>query len=215
MDTQTRRRYNDQHDEPFARMLKALANGQRLELLELLAQREHSVEELARERGLSVANTAQHLQTLHAAQLVELRRVGTFVRYRLADEQVFRVWSAIRDLGAPRLPEIDRLVNETLQTQQALAPVERTEFVQRLQESAAVLLDVCPVEEYRAGHIPGAWSMPLAGLDAGMAEVPQDQEIMTCCRGPSGPLADAAAARLPRETTTVETHTGVSDHDHQ
>ena len=237
MDTQTRRRFNDQLYDQFARITKALANGHRLELLDLLAQSERSVEELARESGMSVANTSQHLQTLHAAQLVDVRRVGTFVRYRLADEQVFRVWQTIRDLGATRLAEVDRLVHDTLHTQQAPEPIDTIELLERLQDSAAVLLDVRPVEEYCAGHIPGAWSLPLAELEARMAELPQDQDIITCCRGPYGPLADEAAARLrahgyharrlalglpdwralglPIETTTVETHIGESDDDHE
>jgi rhodanese-related sulfurtransferase len=196
MDTQTRRRFKDQLYGQFARIPKALANAHRLELLDLLAQSERSVDELARESGMSVANTSQHLQTLHAAQLVDVRRVGIFVRYRLADERVFQVWQAIRDLGAARLAEIDRLVNDTLHTQQAPAPVKRTEFVQRLRDGTTVLLDVRPVEEYHAGHIPGAWSMPLADLEARMAELPPDQDIITCCRGTYGPLADEAAVRL-------------------
>lgn len=196
MDTQTRRRFKDQLYGQFARIPKALANAHRLELLDLLAQSERSVDELARESGMSVANTSQHLQTLHAAQLVEMRRVGIFVRYCLADERVFQVWQSIRDLGATHLAEIDRLVTNTLRTQHASAPIEGAELLKRLRESTAVLLDVRPVEEYDAGHIPGAWSLPLAELDTRVAELPQDQEIITCCRGPYGPLADEAAARL-------------------
>ena len=161
MDTPTRRRFNDQLYDQFARIPKALANGHRLELLDLLAQSERSVEELARESGMSVANTSQHLRTLHAAQLVNVRRVGTFVRYRLADEHVFRVWQDIRDLGAARLAEIDRLVNAIRVEPQPPAPIANAELLERLRDGTAVLLDVRPVEEYRAGHIPGARSLPL------------------------------------------------------
>ncbi len=196
MDTPTRRRFNDQRYDQFARIPKALANGHRLELLDLLAQSERSVEELARESGMSVANTSQHLRTLHAAQPLDVRRVGTFVRYRLADEHVFRAWQAIRDLGAARLAEIDRLVNVMRVEPQTPAPLTSAELLERLRDGTAVLLDVRPVEEYRAGHIPGAQSMPLTDLDARMAELPQNQDIITCCRGPYGPLADEAAARL-------------------
>ena len=237
MDTPTRRRFKDQLYDQFARIPNALANAHRLELLDLLAQSKRSVEDLARESGISVANTSQHLQTLRAAQLVDVRRVGTFVRYGLADEHVFRVWQAIRDLGAARLAEIDRLVNAMLVEPQTPAPLASAELLGRLRDGTAVLLDVRPVEEYRAGHIPGARSLPLADLDARMAKLPQDQDIVTCCRGPYGPLADEAAARLrargyrarrlalglpdwralglPVETTTVETHTRVSDNDDQ
>lgn len=128
MDAQSRHQFTGQLYEQFARIPKALANGHRLELLELLAQSERSVEGLARESGMSVANTSQHLQTLHAAKLVDMRRVGTSIRYRLADEQVFRVWQAIRDLGASRLAEIDHLVNDMLIELQSSAPIESAEW---------------------------------------------------------------------------------------
>jgi rhodanese-related sulfurtransferase len=230
MDTQTRRRFKDQLYGQFARIPKALANAHRLELLDLLALRERSVDELARESGMSVANTSQHLQILHAAQLLDIRRVGTFVRYRLADERVFQVWQSIRDLGATRLAEIERLVTNTLHMRPVSAPIEGAELLKRLRDGAAVLLDVRPVEEYGAGHIPGAWSMPLAELDARTTELPQDQEIITCCRGPYGPLADEAAARLRAQGyrarplaldmpdwralgLPLETQRGVSEHD--
>ena len=168
-------------------------------------------------------------------QLVNVRRVGTFVRYRLADEHVFRVWQDIRDLGAARLAEIDRLVNAIRVEPQPPAPIANAELLERLRDGTAVLLDVRPVEEYRAGHIPGARSLPLTDLDARMAELLQNQDIMTCYRGPYGPLADEAAARLrahgyharrlalglpdwlalglPVETTRLDSQTGARDDD--
>jgi hypothetical protein len=177
------------------------------------------------------------LQTLHAAQLVDIRRVGTFVRYRLADEEVFRLWQTIRDLGVTRLAEIDRLVHDTLQTHQAAEPIENAELLERLQDSAVALLDVRPVEEYRAGHIPGAQSMPLAELEARTwLSCPRIRTASPAAAGPTARwqtmrrrscaptaiarrlalgLPDWRALGLPIETTAVETYTGVRDDDNQ
>ena len=196
MDTSAHRAFKDQLYDQFARIGKALASPHRLELLDLLAQGERSVEDVARETGMSVANASQHLQTLRAAQLVTARRDGIHAFYRLADGQVFRLWQAVRDVGAVRLAEIDRLATAFLGDRSTLEPVEAAELLERLRQGDVVLLDVRPEEEYRAGHLPGARSVPLATLDAQASQLPRDREIVAYCRGPYCLFSDEAVALL-------------------
>src|SRR6266568_5591203 len=144
MNTAKKRHFKDALFEQFARIGKALSSGRRLELLELLAQAERTVEDLAVETGQSVANTSQHLQVLRQAQLVETRREGTYIRYRLADENVLRLWLAMRDLGQARLAEIGRLVETFLKDRNALEPVTCTELQRRIKDGSAVVIDVRP-----------------------------------------------------------------------
>src|SRR6266496_2281021 len=145
-----KRQFKDELYEQFARIGKALSSGRRLELLELLAQSERSVEDLAVETNQSVANTSQHLQVLRQAQLVDSRREGNYIRYRLADENVLRLWLALRDLGEARLAEIGRLVQTFLSDRGSLQPVSCTELRKRIKDGSAVVLDVRPAEEYEA-----------------------------------------------------------------
>lgn len=196
MDTKTKRTFKNQLYEQFARLGKALAHGRRLELLDLLSQGERSVEELAREMAMSVASASQHLQVLRAARLVEVRREGLYAHYRLADERVFRLWQALRDLGEERLAEIDRVVQTFLQDRQTLEAINVQELRQRLQEGSVVVLDVRPEAEYRAGHIAGARSIPIAELQARLREIPRSREIVAYCRGPYCVFADEAVALL-------------------
>src|SRR5438552_5675535 len=154
-----KRKFKDELFEQFARIGKALSSGRRLELLELLAQGERSVEDLAVETSQSVANTSQHLQVLRQAQLVESRREGNYIRYRLADEKVLSLWIAMRDLGQARLAEIGHLVKTFLKDRSALEPVTCTELQRRIKEGGAIVLDVRPAEEYASGHIAGARSI--------------------------------------------------------
>lgn len=196
MNSKTKRTFKNELYEQFARLGKALAHGRRLELLDLLSQGEHSVEELARETAMSVASASQHLQVLRAARLVEVRREGLYARYRLADERVFCLWQALRDLGEERLAEIGRVVQTFLQDRQALEAIGIQELRQRLEEGSAVVLDVRPQAEYRAGHIPGARSIPVAELKARLREIPKNREIVAYCRGPYCVFADEAVALL-------------------
>ena len=196
MDKQTKRAFKDQLYEQFARLGKALASGRRLELLDLLSQGERAVEELAAETGMSVANASQHLQILRAARLVEARRAGVSIRYRLADERVFGLWQALRQLGEARLAEIDRLVDTYLHERQALEAITADELHQRLTDGAVVLLDVRPAAEYRAGHIASARSVPVDELSVRLDELPRDQEIIAYCRGPYCVYADEAVSLL-------------------
>ena len=188
--------YKDELFGHFARIGKALASPQRLEFLDLLANCEWSVEALARETQQSVANTSRHLQVLRSARLVETRREGVTIYYRLADPAVLPLWYALRDLGTLRLAEVEKLVNAYLHDRQALEAIDCTELQARLQEDAVLVLDVRTAQEYQAGHIAGALSLPLEALESRLAELPKTTEIVAYCRGPFCVLAGAAVAQL-------------------
>ena len=188
--------FKDQLFEQFARLGKALASPHRLELLDLLAQGERTVEGLSREAGMSVANTSRHLQELKAARLVEVRREGLYSYYRLADERVFGVWRALRELGEQRLAEVDRLVATYLTDRESLEAVSAAELLVKMREEGVLVLDVRPEEEYRAGHIPGATSVPVEKLEAYLEEMPKDREVIAYCRGPYCVFSDEAVALL-------------------
>jgi len=180
----------------FARIGKALASPQRLELLDLLAQGERSVEDLARESELPVPNASQHLQVLRRERLVATRKVGLHVYYRLADPSVFALWRALRAVGERQLAEIDRLVALYMQHPEHLEPVAREELQARLSAGDVTLLDVRPREEYRQGHIAGARSIPVGELAARLAELPPDREVVAYCRGPYCLFSNEAIATL-------------------
>ena len=190
------RAFKDALYEQFARVGKAVANPHRLELLDVLAQGERRVEDLAREANLPIANASQHLQALRRARLVEARRQGTSIYYRLADERVFRLWQAIRDVGEARLAEIDQLAQTYLRDRHHLEAIDAATLRRRLQDEDVVVLDVRPAEEYRAGHIPGARSIPVAELAERLDELPPERQIVAYCRGPYCVFADEAVALL-------------------
>ncbi|MDF2742431.1 MAG: metalloregulator ArsR/SmtB family transcription factor [Actinomycetia bacterium] len=183
--------------DEFARAAKALASGRRIELLDVLANGERTVEVLASEVGLTVANASQHLQVLRQAGLVATRREGTWIYYRLAAPEVFDLWRALRTLAASRLAEVERLAAAYLGARDELEPVTREELARRLQDGDdLVVLDVRPAAEYAAGHLPGAVSIPLAELRRRLAELPADREIVAYCRGPYCAFAHEAVAVL-------------------
>jgi rhodanese-related sulfurtransferase len=191
-----KRAFKDQLYEQFARIGKALASPHRLELLDVLAQCERAVEALAEETGLTVANASQHLQVLRTAHLVEVRREGVSMYYRLADERVFRMWQAVRTVGEGQLAEVDRVVQTFLQDRTRLQPMGAHELLRHLSDDQIVLLDVRPAEEYEASHLPQARSIPVTELEARLAELPADREIVAYCRGPYCVFADEAVALL-------------------
>lgn len=180
----------------FARLGKALASPARLEILDLLAQGERSVEELAREAGLSVANASAHLHVLAGAQLVVSRKAGLRVHYRLADPSVYRLWAALREAGSTQLAEIDRLVGMYLHDRQALEPLSRDDLLARLSDGDTVVLDVRPTREYQQGHVAGARSIPVDELEARLGELDLQREVVAYCRGPYCVFADEAVALL-------------------
>jgi rhodanese-related sulfurtransferase len=191
-----KRAFKDQLYEQFARISKALANPHRLELLEVLAQCERTVEALAEETGLTVANASQHLQILRAAHLVDARREGVSMYYRLADDSVFTMWQAIRTVGEAQLAEIDRVVETYLHDRRDFQPMTAQELLRRLNDEQVIVLDVRPTEEYTVRHLPHARSLPMTELEARLAELPVDKEIIAYCRGPYCVFADEAVALL-------------------
>lgn len=196
MNTDEKRAFKTQLYEQFARVGKALASPHRLELLDLLMQCERTVESLAQETGMSIANASQHLQVLRAARLVETRREGTSIYYRLASESVSALWLSLREVGEAHLAEIDRVVETFLQNRAHLQPITAEALLEELRRDQVILLDVRPVEEYQAGHLPQALSIPVAELEARLSEVPLDKEIVAYCRGPYCVFADEAVALL-------------------
>jgi rhodanese-related sulfurtransferase len=180
----------------FARIGKALASPHRLQVIDVLAQGERSVESLLEEMGLPLANVSQHLQVLRAAQLVVARRSGTFTHYRLADERVFRTWQALRDLGQSRLAEIDRIVADYLGHREKMEVISAKELRRRLEDPETIVLDVRARCEYDAGHIPGARSIPVKELRRRLREIPEGREIVAYCRGPYCVFADEAVMKL-------------------
>ena len=186
--------------DEFARVARALASGRRLELLDVLANGERTVEALAGEVALSVANTSQHLQVLRQAGLVITRREGTSIHYRLAGPEVFELWRALRTLAATRLAEVERLAAAYLGARDQLEPVTRQELARRLGDGdPVVVLDVRPAAEHAAGHLPGAVSIPVEELRRRLAELPHDRDIVAYCRGPYCAFAQEAVELLRQE----------------
>lgn len=182
--------------EQFARIGKALDSPRRVELLELLDQGERSVETLSKLTGMGVTNTSAHLQVLRRSRLVETRKDGTKVWYRLADEQVARFLGEFRELARVRLTEIQHAMQTYFTAQDEPVPVTRAELMQRMKDGAAIVVDVRPADEYAAGHIPGALSIPFEELEHRIDSLPDDVEIIAYCRGPYCVLAPQAVRML-------------------
>ena len=191
-----KRQFKNELYEQFGRVTKAFSHPSRIELIDLLAQSERTVEDLARETTLSIANASQHLQVLRAAQLVEVRRQGSYKFYRMADSKVFEIWQAIRAFGETHLAEVERVVTTYLGERSKLTPVSATELSELLEEGAAVVVDVRPQNEYDTAHLKGAVSIPIAELKRRLKELPRRKEIVAYCRGPYCVYADEAVAEL-------------------
>jgi rhodanese-related sulfurtransferase len=190
------RRFKDEIYEQVARISKAAAAPKRLELLDLLSQGPRTVEVLAHLAGITVGNASQHLKILRAARLVEAQKQGLYVEYRLADEEVANFFVALRTLAQSRLAEVERITHEYLDRRSALEAVESDELVRRVRSGEVTVLDVRPTEEYEAGHIPGAHSIPLGQLSARMKEIPREREVVAYCRGPYCVMAVEAVELL-------------------
>ena len=183
------RRFKTAIYEQFARIGKAISNPSRLELLDLLCQGPRTVDALAQEAGLGLANTSQHLKALREARLVEAEKSGLFVTYRLADDGVCQFFRSLRSLAEERLAEVGEMTRRFLEARQGLQPVDREQLLAKVRDGAVTVLDVRPPEEYRAGHLPGALSVPLKELERRLADLPHDREIVAYCRGPYCVLA--------------------------
>jgi rhodanese-related sulfurtransferase/DNA-binding transcriptional ArsR family regulator len=180
----------------FARIGKALSSPHRLEMLELLAQSERTVDSLASEIGLSLANASQHLQTLRQAALVDSRKDGLFVFYRLAGPEVFELSRVLRTVAEARLAEFERLVREHFADRDDAEGVSMTELLKRARSKQVVILDTRPAREYAAGHIPGALSVPVDDLKRRVQELSKGKEYVAYCRGPYCVYADRAVELL-------------------
>ncbi len=179
----------------FARVGKALSNGNRLELLEFLAQGERSVDDLAKVADLTVGNTSQHLKQLRQAGLVTARKEGLKVYYSLTGSDVIELLDAMRNVAQRHLSDVQHLVNTYLTVKDDLEPIPRTELLQRVKDDLVTVLDVRPAEEFAAGHVPGAINIPLDELEGYLDKVAADQEIVAYCRGPHCVLAFDAVAK--------------------
>lgn len=182
----------------YARIAAALSTPSRLRLVDRLSQGEQTVEELATAAGLSISNTSRQLRVLAEARMVEARREPPYVYYRLAGDDVLRFWLSLRNLAHRQLAEVDRAVRALLAGED-IDPVSRDDLLARLAAAEVVVLDVRPTPEYRAGHIPGALSVPLEELEARLAAIPADRPVVAYCRGPYCMLAVEAVRRLRTE----------------
>jgi rhodanese-related sulfurtransferase len=196
MTDQAHREFKDRLYGQFARIGKTLSSPHRLEILELLAQGERTVDSLATELGLSLANTSQHLQALRQAVLVDSRKEGLFVFYRLADHAVFELVRSIRTVAERQLADLARLVNDHFGDREDAELVEMRELLRRAKSPQVVVLDARPASEYAAGHIAGALSVPVDDLQRRLREFPKDKEYVAYCRGPYCVYADRAVEIL-------------------
>jgi rhodanese-related sulfurtransferase len=182
--------------QQFARIGQAIGNASRLALLDVLRQGPRTVEALASQAGLTLANASQHLKILRQARLVDAEKRGVFVTYRLADETVDDFYRALRGLAEARLAEVQEIARAFVENRGGLEPVDRQRLLERVRAGEVLVLDVRPAEEYRAGHIAGAVSVPLQGLQQRLGALPRDREIVAYCRGPYCVLAPEAVRVL-------------------
>ena len=190
----------------FARVGKALSNGNRLELLEFLAQGERSVEQLSKVAGLTVANTSQHLQQLRHAGMVTCHKEGLKVYYSISGDDVIKLLDALRAVAERHVTDVQHLVNTYLTVKDDLEPIPRSELLERVRDGLVTVLDVRPAEEYAAGHVPGAVNIPLQELEDRLEELNQEgenREVVAYCRGPHCILAFDAVARLREKGMTA------------
>jgi len=204
--------FKDAIYEQFARIGQAVSSPKRLELLDLLCQGERTVEVLAKEAGMSMANASQHLHVLRAARLVEAEKAGLFVIYRLADQGVCEFFRAMRVLAESRLAEVEQIKRQFLEGREGMEPVDRDALLNRVRQGEVTVLDVRPAEEYLAAHIPGAISIELKELERRISELPRDKEIVAYCRGPYCVLAIQAVEILRKKGfRVVRLEEGVQD----
>lgn len=192
------RRYKNEIYGQLAQIGKSLAAGPRLEILDLLCQGPRTVEALARQANQSMANTSHHLHVLRRARLVEAEKNGVHVTYRLAGEEVCAFFLALRRLAESRLLEIEQVTRQFLEARGLMEPVDREALIGRIQRGEVTVLDVRPEEEFAAGHIPGAISVPLTELKRRLSDLPRGREVIAYCRGPYCVLAVEAVALLRR-----------------
>jgi rhodanese-related sulfurtransferase len=185
--------------EWFAEVAKALASGRRAEIVDVLAQGERPVDEVATEIGQTVANTSHHLRAMARAGLLTTRRDGTRIYYRLASERVAELWAALRDVAVDHVAGIDRLARAYLGDREGVEVIDRRELAARLRRGDVIVLDTRPPSEYAAGHVAGARSVPITELRRHLRALPKDAEVVAYCRGPYCVYADDAVRALNRK----------------
>jgi rhodanese-related sulfurtransferase len=193
------RAFKDAIYEQFARIGKAVSSPRRLELVDLLCQGPRTVEALAKESGLTAANASQHLQVLRSSRLVETEKEGLYVTYRLADPAVCEFFRAMRVLAESRLAEVEQIKRQFLEGREGMEPVAREALLKLVRQGAVTVLDVRPADEFKAGHLAGALSVPLKELKLRLSELPRGQEIVAYCRGPYCVLSVEAVGLLRAE----------------
>ncbi len=180
----TGREFKDTVFEQFAKIAHAFSSPKRLEIIDILAQGERDVDSLSRQVNMTIANTSRHLQALKHARLVENRKAGVQVFYRLAGAEVLHCYNQLQSLAEKRSVEIREIVRVFFEDRDGLEPVSKDELWKRMQDKDVIVLDVRPSEEYKNGHIAGALSVPLSELKNKLKEIPQDRQIVAYCRGP-------------------------------
>jgi rhodanese-related sulfurtransferase/DNA-binding transcriptional ArsR family regulator len=198
MSDMKKREFKDKIYDELAKITKALANPRRLEIIELLAQSDYSVEQISIQTDLSIANASQHLQVLKTAHLVDVTRNGNFIHYRLANTNVFKAWKALRELGVERIASIEKLVKDFKQSKFKLESVTIDELIEKIESGKVTILDVRPETEYSKGHIANSISIPFDELSKRMKELPKRNEVIAYCRGPFCMFADEAVAMLTK-----------------
>ncbi|WP_158856773.1 ArsR/SmtB family transcription factor [Lunatibacter salilacus] len=191
-----KREFKDKVYSELAKVTKAIGNPRRMEIIDLLAQGPFSVEKIAEQTNMSIANASQHLQVLKGARLVEISRKGNFIYYHLASEKVFHAWRSLRELGLTQNAEAEKLIRDFYNSRQQLEPVSMEALLKRLKNQDVVVLDVRPGEEYERGHIHRAISIPVEELTVRMEELSKEKEIIVYCRGPLCVYADEAVSLL-------------------
>ena len=170
--------------QELSRVTRAISNPKRMELIDILSQKGYSVEELSKEITMSIASTSQHLQVLKSVKLVETQRLGNFIIYSITDDSVLRLVSAVKELGFRKIAEIDRLISDFKADKNILESITLDDLLVRSKKEKVLLIDVRPENEYNAGHIPNAVSIPLAQLKKRLNELPKNKTIIAYCRGP-------------------------------
>ncbi len=191
--------HKEQVYQELSRVTHALSHPKRMELVDVLSQKDFSVEELSNEIGMTVASTSQHLQVLKSARLVRTRRDGNFIFYSIADEHVLKLVSLVKDWGFRKFAEVERLISDFRSDKQVLESYTVEDLLNRSKKEKVMLIDVRPEEEYKAGHIPNAVSIPLSQLKKRLHELPRNRTIVAYCRGPLCVMAVEAAKILKQK----------------
>jgi rhodanese-related sulfurtransferase len=191
-----KREFKDRVYTILAGLVKAMANPHRLEIIDLLGQSERSVEEIAAETGMSVANASQHLQVLKQSNLVQIKRNGNFILYRLANDNVYKSWKDLREIGMESLEEVNMIVKDFRAKKNSFEPVRMEDLLSRMGSSNIILLDVRPEQEFKAGHIPKAINIPIDQLSGRIGELKKSKRYVAYCRGPFCVFADDAVQLL-------------------